>query len=143
MQHLSTVGSRAPAFRRRAAALAIASLFTASGAVEAFEIDTGNPDIAMRWDNTVRYNLGVRAQSQNNAILGNPNFDDGDRNFSNGSVVTNRLDLLSEFDFVYQRKVRLSRELCRRGGISPTTASTTPTPRPRIRWSTDCRSPAR
>ncbi len=104
MQHLSTVGSRAPAFRRRAAALAIASLFTASGAVEAFEIDTGNPDIAMRWDNTVRYNLGVRAQSQNNAILGNPNFDDGDRNFSNGSVVTNRLDLLSEFDFIYQRK---------------------------------------
>ena len=58
----------------------------------------------MRWDNTVRYNLGVRAQSQNNAILGNPNFDDGDRNFSNGSLVTNRFDLLSEFDFVFQKK---------------------------------------
>ena len=48
-------------------------------------------------------------------ILGNPNFDDGDRNFCNGSLVTNRLDVLSEFDFVYQRKIRLSRELCRAG----------------------------
>src|SRR6476620_5444975 len=101
MQHSSTAGSRAPALRRRAAALAVASLFAASGAVEAFEIETGNPDLVMRWDNTVRYNLGVRAQSQNNTILGNPNFDDGDRNFSNGSLVTNRVDLLSEFDLVF------------------------------------------
>ena len=62
----------------------------------------------MRWDNTVRYNLGVRAQSQDPAILGNPNFDDGDRNFSNGSLVTNRFDVLSEFDFVWQQTVRAS-----------------------------------
>jgi len=73
-------------------------------AAQAFEIDTGNPDITMRWDNTVRYNLGVRAQGQSAAIEGNPNYDDGDRNFSNGSIVTNRFDLLSEFDVVYQRK---------------------------------------
>ena len=58
----------------------------------------------MRWDNTVRYNLGVRAQSQDTTILGSPNFDDGDRNFTNGSLVTNRFDVLSEFDFVYQRR---------------------------------------
>src|SRR5262249_9146369 len=57
-----------------------------------------------RWDNTFRYNLGVRAQRQKTQIEGNPNYDDGDRNFSNGSVVTNRVDLLSEFDIVYQRK---------------------------------------
>ncbi len=104
MQHASRAGLPAAALRRRAVALAIASLFTASGAVEAFEIDTGNPDITMRWDNTVRYNLGVREQSQDSAILANPNLDDGDRNFSKGSLVTNRVDLLSEFDFVYQRK---------------------------------------
>jgi hypothetical protein len=35
------------------------------GAVQAFEIDTGNEDIAMRWDNTIRYNAGLRAQKQN------------------------------------------------------------------------------
>jgi hypothetical protein len=92
------------AFRRRAASLAIGSLLAAAGTAQAFEIDTGNPDIAMRWDNTLRYNLGIRAQSQDGNILGSPNFDDGDRNFSNGSIVTNRLDVLSEFDFVFQKK---------------------------------------
>ena len=35
----------------------------------------------MRWDNTVRYNLGARTQSQDSKILGSPNYDDGDRNF--------------------------------------------------------------
>jgi hypothetical protein len=104
MNHQATLQTGIHAFRRRAAALAIGSMLAAAGTSQAFEIGTGNPDIAMRWDNTVRYNLGVRAQSQDPAILGNPNYDDGDRNFSNGSIVTNRLDLLSEFDFVYQRK---------------------------------------
>ena len=103
MQHMHETTPRIRAFRRRVAALAVGSLLAAAGPAQAFEIDTGNPDLAMRWDNTVRYNLGLRAQSQDPSILGNPNFDDGDRNFGNGSIVTNRLDLLSEFDFVYQR----------------------------------------
>ena len=103
MQQQSTAASRAAAHRRRATALAIAALFAASGAVQAFEIDTGNPDLQIRWDNTVRYNIGMRAESQDSKIIGNPNFDDGDRNFSNGSLVTNRFDVLSEFDFVYKK----------------------------------------
>ena len=104
LQCVQTQMNRVTALRRRAAlATALATLFAAPVA-NAFEIDTGNPDITMRWDNTLRYNLGVRAQGQNSQILGNPNYDDGDRNFSNGSVVTNRLDLLSEFDVVFQRK---------------------------------------
>jgi len=90
-------------FIRRATALAIATLLGAANVAQAFDIDTGNPDIQMRWDNTVRYNLGVRAQSQNNEIIGSPNYDDGDRNFGNGSLVTNRFDVLSEFDFVWKR----------------------------------------
>ena len=75
------------AFRRRAAALAIGSLLASAGTAGAFEIDTGNPDLSLRWDNTIRYNLGYRAQSQDPAILGNPNFDDGDRNFSKNSAI--------------------------------------------------------
>jgi hypothetical protein len=90
-------------YSRRALAIAIGSALAAAVPAHAFEIDTGNPDLAMRWDNTVRYNLGFRAQAQDAKILGNPNFDDGDRNFSKGSIVTNRLDLLSEFDLVFQR----------------------------------------
>jgi len=90
--------------RRRATALAIVAMLGAAGGARAFDIDTGNPDIAMRWDNTVRYNIGARTQSQDPNLLASPNFDDGDRNFSNGSIVTNRIDLLSEFDVVWQRK---------------------------------------
>jgi hypothetical protein len=89
-------------FRRRATTLAV--LLMLAGTAEAFDIPTGNPDLALRWDNTFRYNLGFRTQSQDPNILASPNFDDGDRNFSNGSIVTNRLDLLSEFDLIYQRK---------------------------------------
>ncbi len=104
MQHSFTAGNGIAAFRRRAAALAVASTLAAAGSAQAFEIDTGNPDLVLRWDNTVRYNLGLRAQGQDNKILGNPNFDDGDRNFDSGSLVTNRFDVLSEFDFIWQKK---------------------------------------
>jgi hypothetical protein len=103
MPHPSIAGSLTAGFRRHAIALALTSALGLSGAAHAFDIDTGNEDVVMRWDNTFRYNLGVRAQKQNGQILGNPNFDDGDRNFGNGSIVTDRLDLLSEFDVVYQR----------------------------------------
>jgi hypothetical protein len=101
------------ALRRGAVSLAIASLLAAAGAAQAFEFDTGNDDLAIRWDNTIRYNVGARTQGQDPAILKNPNLDDGDRNFSNGSLVTNRLDDLSEFDLVWQRKygVRFSAAL--------------------------------
>lgn len=85
-----------------AAALALSMLST-SPAI-AFEIDTGNPDYVLRWDNTLRYNVGVRTQSQDAGILGNPNYDDGDRNFDKGSAIANRLDLISELDLVIAKK---------------------------------------
>ena len=86
---------------------ALLAAFAASNAAYAFEIDTGNEDLTLRWDNTFRYNLGVRAQGQDQALIKSPNFDDGDRNFSNGSLVTNRLDVLSEFDLIWQKKYGL------------------------------------
>jgi hypothetical protein len=88
--------------RNAALAAALGALFTAPAA--AFEIDTGNPDIDLRWDNTFRYNLGGRAQKQDAAILGAVNNDDGDRNFDRGSIVTNRLDILSEADIVWRKQ---------------------------------------
>lgn len=79
----------------------------------AFEIDTGNEDLKLRWDNTLRYNLGQRMDSQDKAILANPNNDDGDRNFDKHSIITNRVDVLSESDIVYKNRygARLSAAL--------------------------------
>jgi hypothetical protein len=81
-----------------------------AGASQAFEIPTNNEDLTIRWDNTVRYNAGFRVQSQDPAITGNANANDGDLNFKNGSLVTSRFDVLSEFDLVWQKKygVRVS-----------------------------------
>ncbi len=113
MQHVSNSRIDAAWFRRRATALAIGSMLAAAGPASAFEIPTADPDFVMRWDNTLRANLGVRAQSQDKALINSTNFDDGDRNFSNGSLVTSRLDVLSEFDLVWQRRygVRFSAAL--------------------------------
>ncbi len=87
----------------RLMALAVAAALGPMGAAHAVEFNTGNPDLAIRWDNTVRYNLGQRMSSQEQAILNSPNYDDGDRNFGNHAIVTNRVDVLSEFDFVYKK----------------------------------------
>jgi hypothetical protein len=95
---------RNAALRTTAIAAAICAAFAAAEPARAFEIPTDNEDLTIRWDNTVRYNIGMRVQGQNPAILGNANADDGDRNFSNGSVVTNRFDVLSEFDMIWQKK---------------------------------------
>ncbi|MGH8807967.1 MAG: DUF1302 domain-containing protein [Noviherbaspirillum sp.] len=93
------------AFRRTAlSAAAVALCAGFCGNAAAFDIDTGNEDMQVRFDNTVRYNFGRRTEAQNPAILGNANTDDGDRNFKKGSTINNRVDLLTEFDVIYQKK---------------------------------------
>ncbi|HEU0201719.1 MAG TPA: DUF1302 domain-containing protein [Burkholderiaceae bacterium] len=71
----------------------------------AFQIDTGNPDFKLRWDNTVKYSLAGRVKERSPALASNPpltvNQDDGDNNFSRG-LVSNRLDLFSELDASYR-----------------------------------------
>jgi len=77
-----------------------------SGALQATEIPTDDPDLAIRWDNTVKYNYANRLNRQHEGILKSANNDDGDRNFDRGTV-SNRFDLLSEFDVVYRKSAGL------------------------------------
>jgi hypothetical protein len=69
-----------------------------------FEIDTGMPDLSARWDNTLRYGLSQRTEKPSEGLTNSPpltrNQDDGDRSFNRG-IISNRLDLLSEFDAKY------------------------------------------
>jgi hypothetical protein len=87
-------------------AVALAAALCAAGAAQSAELNTGNPDLSVRFDNTIKYNYGYRVSGQNAAILKSVNFDDGDRNFDKGNV-SNRLDLLSEFDLVFQKRLGL------------------------------------
>lgn len=85
---------------------------TLAGGAQAFEIDTGNPDFKLRWDNTLKYSAAARIAKRSpglsqtvfgpTGVVGanNLNQDDGDNNFSRG-IVSNRLDLLSELDASY------------------------------------------
>ncbi|MDP2679098.1 MAG: DUF1302 family protein [Rhodoferax sp.] len=89
---------RTPAFRNTSVAAAALLAVTAATAVE---LDTDNPDLKIRWDNTVKYSAAARTGQPTAALLGNPNQDDGNRNFGRG-LISNRFDLLSEFDVEYQ-----------------------------------------
>lgn len=56
-----------------------------------------NGDTVLRWDNTVGYQTTFRLENRNPLLLRDINADDANRNFSPG-VVSNRFDLLSQFD---------------------------------------------
>ncbi|MDD2736294.1 MAG: DUF1302 family protein [Desulfuromonadaceae bacterium] len=87
-------------------AVLLLGVCSSAGAVE---ISTGNNDVKINWDNTVRYTLSQRVKGQNSGIINSVNTDDGDRNFNVG-IVSSRLDLLSEMDVVYKKDfgIRLS-----------------------------------
>ncbi|WP_076590858.1 DUF1302 domain-containing protein [Herminiimonas arsenitoxidans] len=65
-------------------------------------IETDNPDVELRWDNSFRYTGGWRAGKINPAFLNNPAYDETEGRFGRGDMVSNRLDVLSELDFVYK-----------------------------------------
>ncbi|MCY1512163.1 hypothetical protein D9M68_466140 [compost metagenome] len=90
-----------PGSRLRPLVVAVACAM--AGGATAMEIPTENPDLSIRWDNTLRYNLGMRAENPD-SVGNNPAFDEGEYRFADaGDIVTNRLDLLSEFDLIYKR----------------------------------------
>ncbi|SDT93362.1 Protein of unknown function [Pseudomonas pohangensis] len=89
-------------FRRGLLASAVVAGMGVSS-VQAIEIDTGNEDLAVRFDNTFKYNYGVRTENADKTMLATPNSNDGDYNFRHaGTNITNRLDILTEFDVVYK-----------------------------------------
>jgi uncharacterized protein DUF1302 len=73
-----------------------------SGQVAAFQFDTGDPDLDIRFDNTVKYNVGWRTEPRDKTLGDTWGLQAGEYKFDNGDIVTNRLDLLSEFDFIYK-----------------------------------------
>lgn len=92
------MGPSGAAFNMIAAA---AAMVVTSGA-HAIEIDTGNPDLKVRADTTLRYNLGVRAEKQDPRLLNFATTDEGNAKFKRGDIVTNRVDVLGELDVNYK-----------------------------------------
>jgi hypothetical protein len=110
MKSFQTMPPRARRTRLSTAVAAIIAGCACAPAAHAVEIATGNTDLTMRWDNEIRYAIGVRGESINPAFGNSPTFDETEYRFGKNKVMMNRLDLLSEFDAVYQGKygIRLS-----------------------------------
>ena len=76
----------------------------------AFEVDTKSSDIKVRFDIQAKYNLAVRAKDQDERVLNQAgaggNFaSDPDYSFDKGDIISNRLDLLLDFDLVWKDTV--------------------------------------
>ncbi|WP_370311258.1 DUF1302 domain-containing protein [Pseudomonas citronellolis] len=96
-----------PGLRLQTLALAVLATL-GSAPSEAFMIDTDNPDLKILWDTTAKYSAAFRVEGQDSRLTREPqanwpNTDDGDRNFDKG-LISNRLDVLSEFDLTYQQR---------------------------------------
>ena len=98
---------RGPAVRVTSVAAAAATLILCSAPVRAMEFETGNPDLSLRWDNTLRYNYAVRVENRDAKIGNSALADEGTYSFDRGDAVANRLDLLSELDVVYKKRYGL------------------------------------
>lgn len=88
-------------FRLKVIVLAIAS---GASSAYAFNIETGHSDLRASLDNTVKYSTAFRTQEASSGLTEGSeadNFNDGDNNFGKG-LVSNRLDLFSEFDLSYK-----------------------------------------
>jgi len=111
MNAMDDVGKRESCFYPNRVRLALAAIVTSLGAMPAGwagEIATDNPDLTIRWDNTLKYSNAWRIHNPSSVLTGNRNLNDGDADFNRG-IISNRLDLLSEFDLTYkQMGMRLS-----------------------------------
>jgi Protein of unknown function (DUF1302) len=102
------------AVRKRVGRLSLLTIAVmAACGVHAMELETSDPDLNVRLDNTVKASATYRLNDANPALVnsfaatGLPqalNFNAGNDNFRKQGFVSQRVDLLSEFDLVYQKK---------------------------------------
>jgi hypothetical protein len=93
------------ASRRLVAHAAGSALLAMATSAQGVEIDTGNPDVKVHWDDTVAYTAAWRVRQPSATLIEGAataiNQDDGDRSFRRG-LVSSRFDLYSELDVSYK-----------------------------------------
>lgn len=92
----AAVTRRSPGRGRAYRSIALAVLTGYGVAASAFEMSLGD-DSRLRLDNTLKYSAAARVEGRSAALVGDPNLDDGDRNFGRG-LISNRVDWLGELD---------------------------------------------
>jgi len=107
MTRLDLVGVRRHArrpcrLRLAAVALALLGPWTSAGARG---VELGVPGLELRFDNTLRYNLGVRTDPIDTKVGASPAFTAGEYSVERWGLSTHRLDLLAELDLSYRDRV--------------------------------------
>ena len=88
----------AQARRKQRSALSLAALACLAASVHSAEL-VNDERMILRWDNSLKYTLGARTAAPASFYTSDPNTNDGDAAFGKrGKLVSNRVDLLSEFD---------------------------------------------
>jgi hypothetical protein len=90
-----------PRLRLVAAALALIAPCAPAGARN---LDLGVEELELRFDGTLRYNLGVRTEAVNAKLGNNPVFTGGEYRAKQWDLTTNRLDMLLELDLAWRRR---------------------------------------
>jgi len=68
----------------------------------AFKIDVGNSDVNINLDTTLRYSAGWRMEEINKDFANHFGYDETETRFDKHDLVTNRWDVLTEFDYIYK-----------------------------------------
>jgi hypothetical protein len=95
------VATRDSMHRNRLLAFIGVTVATISMDSSATSMTSDDPDVKIRWDNTVKYSNAFRLGRQSAFVTADANADDGSRNFGRG-LISNRVDWLSEFDGSYK-----------------------------------------
>jgi hypothetical protein len=98
--------ARHPACRpspgRCALAAAVLALLSPAAPVSARDIPLDVPDLALRFDNTLRANVGIRTDPVDARLSASPAFTGSEYGVEHGGLSAGRLDLLSEIDLAYR-----------------------------------------
>lgn len=101
---LRSDGEEAGSAGRLVVAAVALGLLAAWSPAAAFEWETGAPGLVLRFDNTFRYNIGVRTGPIDTSIGSSPAFTEGEYCFGQGHLTASRLDLVSELDLSYEAR---------------------------------------
>ena len=70
----------------------------------AVELTTGDPDLKLRWDTTIKYTSAFRVEARSSALADSPpttiNQDDGDRNFGRGLISNGSISFRRQISFI-------------------------------------------
>jgi hypothetical protein len=101
---MSRVSKRRERIGQRLAAAAMLASGLYGTEAMAYQFNAG-PDWVMNFDNSITYNLGIRARERND-LLGNDFINaESEYKFNQGSIITNRVQDLMEIQGIYQNRM--------------------------------------